>query len=133
MLALLFSIALFLIAWEFSRNGQGRAGRRQSLLKLNIIAADGVNFSKKQILKRLLIKFGLLLAPLLIGLIFSGAFKLFGANAEMVSLANWLSIFLAYLIYIIANLYCFWTTDQSQFLHDKWSGISIIDEGKYEN
>lgn len=132
MLALLFSIALFLIAWEFSRNGQGRAGRRQSILKLNIIAADGVNFSKKQILKRLLIKFGLLLAPVLVGLLFSGAFKLLGANAEMVSLASWLSITLAVILYLSANLYCFWTSENNQFLHDKLSGISIVDEENYE-
>lgn len=128
-IAFFLSIALFLILWEFSRNSQGKAGRRQSLLKLNIIAAEGISFSKKQILKRMFIKFGLLFTPILIGLLFSGVFKLLGINVEMTSLANRLSITLASILYLSANLYCFWTSEHNQFLHDKWSGVSIVDEG----
>ena len=129
-IALFLSIAVFLIVWEFYRNSQGEAGRRQSILKLNIIAADGVSFSKKQILKRIVIKFGLLLAPILMGLLLSGIFKLLGGNPEISAMANWLSITLAGILYLSANLYCFWTSEHNQFLHDKLSGISIVDEEK---
>ena len=128
MIALLISTILFLIVWEFSRNSVGRAGRRQGLLHLKMITAKGVSFSKKQILKRILIKFWLLFAPLLVGLFTSLIFKFLGVSSSTIQTAGQVSIGVAYLFYGVINLYCFWTSDQDQFLHDKISGIAIVDD-----
>jgi hypothetical protein len=38
------------------------------------------------------------------------------------------SLITGYLFYFVANIYCFWTSKNNQFIHDKITGIAIIDD-----
>ena len=132
MMALFWSSIIFLIVFEFSRNSVWRPWRRQGLLNLKMITTKNISFSKKQILKRMLIKFWLLLVPLCIGGIITLIIKLLDASETTTLLATKVSIGIWYLFYIMGNLYCFWTSEEDQFLHDKISGIVIIDADRPE-
>jgi hypothetical protein len=46
----------------------------------------------------------------------------------MISLSMTTSIMTWYLFYFVANIYCFWTSDTNQFIHDKVTWIAIVDE-----
>jgi len=80
----------------------------------------------------MLIKFWLFLTPLFMRGIVTLIIKLLGASEVTTLLATKVSIGTWYLFYITGNLYCFWTSEEDQFLHDKISGIVIIDADRPE-
>ena len=126
--ALFITTAIFLILREFTSNSKWQPGWRQSLLHLKLVAEKGKKFNKKQILKRIIIKFWLLLSPIILGIIISLLFRIFWASENMISLSMTTSIMTWYLFYFVANIYCFWTSDTNQFIHDKVTWIAIVDE-----
>ena len=132
MVALLCTTAIFLIFLEFVSNSNGEPGWRQSLLHLKLAAVKWKRFNKKQILRRVIIKFSLMLAPLVLALIITWIFKVCWAWEDIVSYAMTASLVTGYLFYFAGNVYCFWTSKGNQFIHDKVAGIAIIDESVEE-
>jgi len=127
-IALFITTAIFLILWEFISNSNWEPGWRQSLLHLKLVAEKWKRFNKKQILKRIIIKFWLLFTPFILWIIITLLFRIFWASESMISLAMSTSILTWYLFYFAANIYCFWTSNTNQFIHDKITGIAIVDE-----
>ena len=128
MISLLLTTAIFLILWEFVSNSHGEPGWRQAVLHLKLAATKGRRFNKKQIVKRILIKFGLMLVPIPLALLITFLFNVFGASETIASLAMRTSLITWYLFYFVGNIYVFWTSKYNQFIHDKITGISIIDD-----
>ena len=128
MISLLLTTAIFLILWEFVSNSHGEPGWRQAVLHLKLAATKGRRFNKKQIVKRILIKFGLMLVPIPLALLITFLFNVFGASETIAYLAMRTSLITWYLFYFVGNIYVFWTSKYNQFIHDKITGISIIDD-----
>jgi hypothetical protein len=128
MIALFLTTAIFLILREFISNSNGEPWWRQNLLHLKLAAEAGKKFNKKRILHRIIIKFWLMFSPLILAFIITLLFKVLWASEDMTALAMRTSIITWYLFYFIANIYCFWTSKSNQFIHDKVTGIAIIDK-----
>lgn len=128
MLALFITTAIFLILWEFISNSNWQPWWRQALLHLKLAAETWKKFNKKRILHRIIVKFGLLLAPIILTLIITLIFKILWAWENICSLAMRTSLITGYLFYFVANIYCFRTSKSNQFIHDKVTGIAIIDK-----
>ena len=128
MIALFLTTAIFLILREFISNSNGEPWWRQNLLHLKLAAETGKKFNKKRILHRIIVKFWLMFSPLILAFIITLLFKVLWASEDMTALAMRTSIITWYLFYFIANIYCFWTSKSNQFIHDKVTGIAIIDK-----
>jgi hypothetical protein len=62
-----------------------------------------------------------------LALLITFLFNVFGASETIASLAMRTSLITWYLFYFVGNIYVFWTSKYNQFIHDKITGISIID------
>ena len=130
MWSLMVTTALFLIFWEFTRNCKWEAWWRQNILKIGVRWENWKKINTKQVIKRIMYKFIIFLAPIVITVIIVAGFKLFWANEEMVALAEKTALFTWYLFWAIGNIYCFWVTDGNQFIHDKLTWFEILDLSK---
>ena len=128
MLALLLTTAIFLILWEFVSNSDWKPWWRQALLHLKLAAEPWKKFNKKRILHRIIIKFWLMFLPIILALLITLIFRLLWAWETRTALAMRTSLITGYLFYFVANIYCFWTSKNNQFIHDKITGIAIIDD-----
>ena len=128
MIALFLTTAIFLILREFISNSNGEPWWRQNLLHLKLAAEAGKKFNKKRILQRIIIKFWLMFSPIILALIITLLFKVLWASENITALAMRTSIITWYFFYFIANIYCFWTSKSNQFIHDKVTGIAVIDK-----
>lgn len=82
---------------------------------------------RKILAYRLGIKFGLLILPVVIGMLVGAVFNLFGAEEMVASLARNLMIGMLYVLYFAANIYTFWVYD-GQFLHDRWTDLKVCEQ-----
>ena len=123
-IALFASWMLFLIGAELVKNCRGEQWWRQHILWMIPYSLSG-EIRPRQIIKRILIKFGVFLLPLILWLLTGGLASLVSGNAFVSQTASTVMTIVAYLFYLVGNLYSFWTSPGHQFLHDRFTQIGF--------
>lgn len=92
-------------------------------MKLQLTNQQGTALNKKQLIKRVFFKWGLLIMPALLGAVLSGVANATGI--EMLSSIATAIVALLYLIILLGNLYSVWTNDNYQTWWDKRSATMM--------
>ena len=125
MIATAVATFILLFVLELRGNFKGDSGRRRNFINLELKYPNQNH--KKTILKRMLYKYGLLLLPAIGAGILTALVQGLGADELVVSLVTKTALILGYGAYVAFNIYSYRTTEGNQFLHDKWTGVEIMD------
>ena len=92
-------------------------------MKLQLTNQQGTALNKKQLIKRVFFKWGLLIMPALLGGALSGVAQTTGI--EVLSSIATAIVALLYLIILLGNLYSVWTNEKYQTWRDKRSSTMM--------
>ena len=92
-------------------------------MKLQLTNQQGAALNKKQLIKRVFFKWGLLIMPAVLAAVLSGVAQTTGI--EMLSSIATGIVALLYLIILLGNLYSVWTNDNYQTWRDKRSSTMM--------
>ena len=92
-------------------------------MKLQLTNQQGTALKKKQLIKRVFFKWGLLIMPAVLGGVLSGVANATGI--EMLSSISTGIVALLYLVILLGNLYSVWTNEKYQTWRDKQSSTMM--------
>ena len=92
-------------------------------MKLQLTNQQGTALNKKQLIKRVFFKWGLLIMPAALGGVLSGVAQATGI--EMLSSIATGIVALLYLVILLGNLYSVWTNEKYQTWRDKRSSTMM--------
>ena len=90
---------------------------------INVVMLNWEKLIRKTIIKRLIIKYWILIFPIILGGLFWFIISKIWWPWDIVS---WIITGLLYLLYIIYNIYLIWIDDNNQLIHDKVCKTKII-------
>jgi len=114
-----------LFVFEVRGNFKGEEGRRRKFINLEMKYQN--TKYKRTTLKRMFYKYGLLLLPAIWAILITTIVTLCWASEIVISLVSQTAYLLGYGAYVALNIYSYWTSEGNQFLHDKWTGVEIVD------
>lgn len=92
---------------------------------IHILMIDGSKLKKSTVIKRFVVKYWILIFPIILGGLFGFILSKIWNPSNIIS---WSVIWVLYLIYILYNIYLVWINNNNQLIHDKICKTKVIQD-----